>query len=83
MDRLSLSLISPDSLSLSPEGMGGLQDVAREESVEAEESSMRRAVVGGSRVVVVAGERRIRGTQWTGNGYADAELWSDSRKYSL
>jgi hypothetical protein len=65
------------------EGVGGLDHVAHEESFKAQESSMRRAVVGSRRVVVVAGERRIRGTQWAGNGYADAELWSDSRKHSL
>ena len=40
------------------EGIGGLRHVTREASVKAEESSMRRAVVGGSRVVLVDGERR-------------------------
>ena len=40
-----------------PEGTGGRQHVAREENVKAKESSMRRAVVGGSRVVLVDGER--------------------------
>jgi hypothetical protein len=44
-----------------PKGMGGLHHVAK-----AEEPSMRRAVVGGRRVVVVAGERRTRGNRWAG-----------------
>jgi hypothetical protein len=62
--------------------MGG-HHAPREEILEAEASSMRCAVVGSRRIVVVAGDRRIGGTQWAGNGYADAELWSDSRKHSL
>ena len=53
--------------------MGELHHVARETIFKAEESSMRRAVVGGRRVVVVAGERRIRGNRGARSGYADAE----------
>ena len=53
--------------------MGELHHVAREESFKAEASSMCRAVVGGRRVVVVAGERRIRGNRGARSGYADAD----------
>jgi hypothetical protein len=62
--------------------MGGLHHVAREASIEAEASGMRSTVVGGRRVVVVAGERRIRGNRGTGSGYADTEHWSESRNNS-
>jgi hypothetical protein len=42
------------------EGMGGLNHVERQASFEAEAPSVRSTVVGGCRVVIVAGERRIR-----------------------
>jgi hypothetical protein len=50
-----------------PKGVGGFRDVPTKASFKAEESSMRRAVVGGGRVVVVAGERRTRGNRWARN----------------
>ena len=53
--------------------MGGLRYVAREASFEAKASEQSPTGVGGRRVVVVAGERRIRGNRWAGSGYADAE----------
>jgi hypothetical protein len=56
-----------------PEGMGGLHHVTRETSFKTEASSMRRAVVGSRRFVVVAGERRIRGNRRARSKYADAE----------
>jgi hypothetical protein len=64
-----------------PEGMGG-DYVAREASSEAKASGMRCPVVGGRRVIVIAGERRIRGHQWARSGYADAEHRSKSRNHS-
>jgi hypothetical protein len=49
------------------QGMGGLHHVACEASSEAETSGMRRTVVGGCRVVVVAGERLTRGNRRAGS----------------
>jgi hypothetical protein len=63
-----------------PEGMGGLYHVAREASFEAKASGMRSTVVGGRRVVVVAGERRIGGNRWA--GYDDTEHRGESGNYS-
>ena len=44
-------------------GMGG-HHAPSKETLEAEASGMRGTVVGGRRVVVVAGERSIRDTRW-------------------
>jgi len=60
--------------------MGGLYDVARETTFEAKPSGMRSTVVGGRRVVVVAGERRIGGNRWA--GYDDTEHWGESGNHS-
>ena len=56
-----------------------LRHVPRKASFKAEESSLRRAIVGSSRVVVVAGERRTRGNRSAHSGYADAEHRSKPR----
>jgi hypothetical protein len=58
---------------------GRVPHVARKASFEAEASSLRRAVVGSRRVVVVAGERRISGNRGARSGYADAEHPSEPR----
>jgi len=60
--------------------MGGLHHVAREASFEAKASSMRRAVVGSRRVVLVVGER-LRGNRGARSGYADAEHHSEQRNH--
>jgi hypothetical protein len=65
-----------------PEGMGGFHRVKREASIEAKASGMRSTLVGGGRVVIVAGERRTRGNRGTGSGYTDAEHRSESRHHS-
>ena len=62
------------------QGMGG-HHAPREEILEAEASSMRCAVVGGRRVVVVAGERRISGNRGARSGYPDAEHLGQSRNH--
>ena len=59
--------------------MGGLHHVAREASFEAKKWGVRRAFVGGCRIVVVAGERRIRSDRGARSGYADAEHPSEPR----
>jgi hypothetical protein len=56
-----------------PEGMGGLHHVAREASFKAKASEQSLTGIGGRRVIVVAGERRIRDPRWAGSGYVDAE----------
>ena len=61
------------------EGMGGLNHVEREASFEAKKSGVRGAVVGGRRVVVVAGERGIRGNRVARAGYPDVEHRSEPR----
>jgi hypothetical protein len=47
-------------------GMGG-HHAPGKETLEAEASGMRGTVVGGRRVVVVAGERLTRGNRWAGS----------------
>src|SRR6478752_6328760 len=61
-------------------GMGG-HHAPSKETLEAEASGMRGTVVGGRRVVVVAGERSIRDTRWPRSGHADAEHRSESRRH--
>jgi hypothetical protein len=63
------------------EGMGGRYYGAREASFEAKASEESRTGVG-SRWVVVAGGRRIRGNRWAGCGYTDAEDSTESRNHS-
>jgi hypothetical protein len=65
-----------------PEGMGGLHRVKREANFETKASGVRSTLVGGSRVVVVAGERRTRRNRGTDTGYTDAKHRSESRKHS-
>jgi hypothetical protein len=60
----------------------GLYHVAHEASFEAKASEESRPGVGSRRVIVVAGERRIRGDHWAGSGYADAEHRSEPRNHS-
>jgi hypothetical protein len=63
-------------LTIPLKGMGG-HHAPSEETLEAEASGMRGTVVGGRRVVVVAGERRICGNRGARSGYANAEHHSE------
>jgi hypothetical protein len=62
------------------EGMGGYH-AANEEVPKSKAAGMRRAVIERRRVVVVAGERRIRGNRGARSGYADAEHHSEQRNH--
>jgi hypothetical protein len=74
------SLIQRNSIA-NPHAMGGPHHVAREATFEAKESGMRSTVVGGCRIVVVTGQRRLCGNRHDGNGYADAESRRESRNH--
>ena len=65
-----------------PEGMGGLHRVKREANFETKASGVRNTLVGGGRLVIVAGERRTRGNRGTSSGYTDAKHRSESRHHS-
>jgi hypothetical protein len=64
------------------EGTEGSHHVARKASFKAKASEQSPAGIGGGWVIVVAGERRIRGTRRTGSGYANAKHRRDSRNHS-
>jgi hypothetical protein len=62
--------------------MGGLYRVKREANFETKASGVCSTLVGGSRVVIVAGERRTRGNRGAGSGFTDAKHRSESRHHS-
>src|SRR6478672_1119017 len=65
VSRLSTAyaMLTMAFLTIPLKGMGG-HHAPSKETLEAEASGMRGTVVGGRRVVVVAGERSIRDTRW-------------------
>src|SRR6476646_2334172 len=74
-------IFPPDSRLTHKRKYGRTPNVPRKASFKAEESSLRGTVVGGCRVVVVAGKRRTRVHRWTADGYSDTEHRSESRNH--